>query len=167
MRNTVKCAGACCHFPVLCRLQLVTAAALVLTAAMAVEHPPRGSNLQSNDVVTFTGGANVVAEQEHAYLEVLLSAARPDLKLRFRNLGWEGDTVYEQRRDLNFGPWSPQFKKAGATVIFAQFGQMESLQGTSSLPQFADAYEQLLAEFSRQTERIVLVSPFEGPPFPA
>ena len=152
------------------RLLLMTAALFILTDATAAEGAQRGFSFLLKDVVVFTGGANVVAEQEHGYLEVLLNAGRPDLNLRFRNLGWEGDTVYEQRRDLNFGPWAQQFRKAGATVILAQFGQMESLQGRASLPRFVYAYEKLLDEFSKRTERIVLVSPFPfekaPPPLP-
>jgi hypothetical protein len=119
--------------------------------------------LEADDVVVFTGGANVVAAQENGYLESLLTLNFARVPLRFRNMGWEGDTVYEQRRDLNFGPWSQQFKKVEASVLFAQFGQMESLQGAAALPQFLAAYAKLLDEFARQTPRIVLVSllPFE------
>jgi hypothetical protein len=115
--------------------------------------------LEADDVVVFTGGANVVAAQENAYLESLLSLHFARVPLHFRNMGWEGDTVYEQRRDLNFGPWSQQFKKVEASVLFAQFGQMEALQGAASLPRFIAAYAKLLDEFARQTQRIVLVSP--------
>ncbi len=113
---------------------------------------------QRNDLIVFTGGATTVAAQDYGYLEVLL--ALPEFNLRFRNMGWEGDTVYEQRRDLHFGPWSQQFTRVGATVIFAQFGRMESLEGAATLPRFVAAYEQLLDDFARQTKRIVLVSPF-------
>jgi len=123
------------------------------------ESLPVKFGFRRNDVVVFTGGANVVAAQENAYLETILTLSLPTQRIRFRNMGWEGDTVFEQRRDLNFGPWSQQFDRIGATVIFAQFGQMESLQGKDSLDEFIRAYDRLLDEFARRTGRIVLVSP--------
>jgi hypothetical protein len=114
---------------------------------------------EEGDVIVFSGGEDLVASLEDAYLETLLTLTFPGKKIRFRNLAWEGDTVYDQHRDLNFGTWSNQLHRVGATVVFAQFGQSESLQGKARLPQFMDAYEKLLDEFSRQTQRIVLLSP--------
>jgi hypothetical protein len=141
------------------------AAAILLIAPTDAPAAEVGSSqarfaFKPNDVVVFTGGAGTVGAEENGCLETLLTIGCSNLNVRFRNLGWEGDTVYEQRRDLNFGPWTQQFKKAGATVIFAQFGQMEALPGDSSFPQFVTAYEKLLDEFSKQTDRIILVSPF-------
>ena len=81
--------------------------------------------------------------------------------LRFRNLAWEGDTVFEQRRDLGFPPWEEQLEKIGATVVLCQFGQMESLAGKEKLPEFIAAYEKLIARFSGGGKRrLVLVVPF-------
>lgn len=111
------------------------------------------------DVVVFCGGEDMVALQENPYLEMLLTLNFPEKRVHFRNLGWEGDTVYEQRRDLNFGSWSDQLQRARASFLFIQFGQSESLQGGPMLPQFFQAYEKLFNEFAGQTERIVLLSP--------
>ena len=121
--------------------------------------------VQRNDIVVFTGGGNMVAAQQAAHLETLFTLSFARTNLHFRSLAWEGDTVYEQRREMNFGFWQDQLKRVGATIIFAQFGQMESLQGAASVAQFARAYEKLLEQFARQTQRIVLVSPapFEKP----
>src|SRR5437773_1154116 len=108
--------------------------------------------LQSGDVVVFTGGANTVASQQFAHLETLFTISSAPTNLHFRSLAWEGDTVYEQRREMNFGSWPEQLKRAGATVVFAQFGQMESLQGgAASLSEFVSAYEKLLDQFARRT----------------
>lgn len=130
----------------------------------------RKFEFQTNDVVVFTGGADTVAAQADGCLEVLLTVASADRRVRFRGMGWEGDTVYEQRRDLNFPPWPEQLRKTGATVVFAAFGQMESLQGKESIPRFVAAYGRLLDEFSKEPRRIVLLSPhpFEPttPPLP-
>lgn len=122
--------------------------------------------LGRGDVVVFTGGEDVVASQKNGYLEMLLLLSCPGEGVRFRNMGWEGDTVYEQRRDLNFGSWSNQLQRVGATIVFAQFGQSESLQGEGMLPQFIAAYEKLLNTFVAQTRRVVILSPtpFEKSP---
>jgi lysophospholipase L1-like esterase len=114
---------------------------------------------RSDDVIVFCGGEDVVAMQHNGCLETLLTLNWADKEVRFRNLGWEGDTVYEQPRQLNFGSWSNQFQRAGATVIFMQFGQSESLKGQSALPEFVQACHRLLDEFSARTSRIVLLSP--------
>lgn len=115
--------------------------------------------LKRGDVVVFTGGEDVVASQENGYLEVLLQVSFSTEGIRFRNMGWEGDTVYEQRRDLNFGAWSNQLERVGASIVFAQFGQSESLQGREKLSHFVAAYEELLGTFETKTRRVVLLSP--------
>ncbi len=117
------------------------------------------------DVVALVGGEDMVVASEYGYLELLLTRALPDHHLRFRNLAWEGDTVFEQHRDLNFPMWEEQLDKVGATVVIAQFGQMESLAGKEKLPEFIAAYEKLLERFSGGGKRwLVLLapSPFEG-----
>ncbi|WP_375583253.1 PVC-type heme-binding CxxCH protein [Cyclobacterium xiamenense] len=121
--------------------------------------------LQEEDVVVFVGQENFVREQRSGELESLLAAGFARQRPRFRSMAWEGDVVYEQWRDLNFGDWGDQLDAVGATVILAQFGQMEALDGPDRLADFEAAYKQLLDEFSRRTHKLVLVSPirFEKP----
>src|SRR5689334_4900932 len=80
------------------RLLPLVAVFLCATAATA----PSGRWLKSNDVIAFVGGEDVVAMHQHGYVELLLARETAAKNLRFRNLGWEGDTVFEQRRELNF-----------------------------------------------------------------
>mgnify|MGYP001802975706 CR=1 FL=1 len=40
--------------------------------------------------------------QEAGFLETMLQKAFPDRKIRVRNLGWSGDTVYRQQRPMFF-----------------------------------------------------------------
>lgn len=145
--------------------------AFFLAAAVAMRSP--SSTAQESDrktasdplvlereaVIVFIGGANTVAAQQNASLETLLTLSCAPRMAHFRSLAWEGDTVFEQPREMNFGSWQEQLRRVGATVIFAQFGQMESLDGQSSLPKFIVAYEKLLEQFRKQTPRIVLLSP--------
>src|ERR1043165_901114 len=119
-------------------------------------------------LIVFSGGGNLVAAQHNGDLETLLALGFAAANPHFRYMAWEGDTVYEQRREMNFGSWPEQLKGVGATVVVAQFGQMEPLQGQAGLEQFVEAYAKLLDQFSKQTQRMVLLSPtpFEKAPSP-
>jgi lysophospholipase L1-like esterase len=147
--------------------------------------------LKPHDVIALTGGSNMERTRFNGYLQTNLISSKPELKIKVRNFGWEGDTVFEQWRDggnyQNLDPkraqaekrisaetgtdswrqqrdWKQQLSEVGATVVIAQFGQMESLNGMEKLPQFIEAYERLIAEFADEGRRVVLVSPvpFEG-----
>jgi len=69
----------------------------------------------------------------------------------------EGDTVFEQPRDLNYPTLEQQLEEAGATVVVAQFGQMESLAGTEKLPEFLAAYEKLVERLRAGGKRRVIL----------
>ena len=118
--------------------------------------------------VVFAGGTNFVREAKSGALESLLATRFAERAPRFRSMAVEADTVYEQARGLNFGTWTQQLDAAGATVVIAQFGQMEALDGRERLLEFTAAYHKLLDQFSARTQRLVLVSPmpFEKPPSP-
>jgi lysophospholipase L1-like esterase len=116
--------------------------------------------LRSNDVVAFVGGSDVAAAQHTGHLEALLAVKFPGV--RFRNFGWEGDTVFAQRRDVGFPPLSEHLKRAQITVLFIQFGRTEALNEKERVADFLAAYDKLVLECAKQTPRIMLVIP---PPF--
>jgi hypothetical protein len=113
--------------------------------------------LKPNDVVALVGGEDMVVASELGYLEAFVQMALPDYKLKFRSLAWEGDTVFEQRRDLNYPPLEAQLDRIGATVVIAQFGQVESLAGAKKAPEFAAAYEKLLTRLRGESKRRVII----------
>lgn len=118
------------------------------------------SFFKPNDVVAFVGGEDMVAMAEYGHLESLLVRALPDLRMKFRSLAWEGDTVFEQPRDLNFPTLEQQLDEIAATVVIAQFGQMESLADGEKLPAFTAAYEKRIDRIAGGGKRrIVLVAP--------
>lgn len=121
--------------------------------------------LEEHDVVVFVGGENTLGAQEEGHLETLLALQAGPKEVFFRGMAWEGETVHEQWRILNFGDWKRQFERTGASVVLVQLGQMEALEGKAGLERFAAAYEGLLDEFAKATSRIVIVSPlpFEKP----
>ena len=131
-------------------------------------------HVQENDVIALTGGSNMERTRFNGFLQTHLIAAKPQGGIKVRNFGWEGDTVFEQWRDAGSATstsswrqqreWRKQLRDAGATVVLAQFGQMESLAGMAKLPQFIAAYEKLLGEFAEEGRRVALILPvaFEG-----
>jgi glucose/arabinose dehydrogenase/mono/diheme cytochrome c family protein len=124
-----------------------------------------GFRLRNDEVLVFAGQTNLVREQRSGELESILAAGFAGQRPVFRSMAWEGDTVHEQWRDLNFGSWQAQLDAAGATVVLAQFGQTEALDGVAELPRFVAAYHRLIDRFAASTPRLVLLSPmpFETP----
>src|SRR6185436_8082812 len=45
--------------------------------------------IETNDVIVFCGGEDVVAGQRNGYLETLLTLSASNKTVRFRNMGWE------------------------------------------------------------------------------
>lgn len=115
--------------------------------------------LVQDDVVVFAGGENARAGLDLGYLETLMALASAGKRVHFRNMAWEGDTVHEQPRPPNFGSWTDQFRRSGASIVIAQFGQIESLEGKAGVEKFTAAYDALIQQFQQSTKRIVLVSP--------
>jgi mono/diheme cytochrome c family protein/glucose/arabinose dehydrogenase len=124
--------------------------------------------LGENETVVFAGGTNFVREAKSGQLEALLTKEFAKQRPGFRSMAVNADTVYQQARELNFGTWRQQLEAVGATVVIAQFGQMEALDGVARLPEFVAAYHRLLDDFSARTVRLVLVSPmlFQKPASP-
>ena len=123
--------------------------------------PFRGQQLSGmpNETVVFIGQENLVRDNRVGVLESYLAASWANLRPRFRSMAWEADTVYEQWRDLNFGGWEEQLQAVGATMVIAQFGQIEAFDGVERIPAFTAAYHRLLDRVSVRTPRVVLLSP--------
>ena len=119
----------------------------------------RKFELGQNEVVVFIGQENLVREAKSGEIESRLAAGFVTQNPTFRSMAWEADTVHEQWRDLNFGPWKGQLEASGATLLFLQFGQAEALHGSAGLAKFKSDYHRLLDELGRHTPRIVLLSP--------
>lgn len=120
--------------------------------------------LQTNDIIAFAGGSTTVALEENADLETLLTLAHPRERLKFRSLAWEGDTVFARPRQVNFPTLSQLLDRTGATMLFIEFGAMESLTGKAGLTAFVDAYGRLVDDVAKSGRRIFLVTPFPFEP---
>jgi hypothetical protein len=143
-------------------------AAMLLWTVPALSDPAHPFKVESSDILTVLGGEDAVAWQFNGYFEALLARAIGAGVPKVRYLAWEGDTVYAQPRDLNFPSWPEQLRRIGATVVFFQFGQAESLDPTRSPSDFHRAYAEFLREIAGPGLRLVLVSPtpFEKPSGP-
>jgi putative heme-binding domain-containing protein len=124
--------------------------------------------IRPGEVIVFTGGTNMVRLVEHGWFEASLALAAKEQKPRFRSMAWEGDTVYEQWRDMNFGSWKEQLEAVNATCVFLWFGQMEALDETRDDAAFEQAAAKLLDEFKTVTPRLVVMTPmeFDNHPWP-
>jgi hypothetical protein len=116
-------------------------------------------SLATNDVVAFVGGSDVAAAQYSGHLEALLAIHYRGMGIRFRNFGWEGDTVFERPRDIGFPSLLSNLQKAGVTVVVVQFGRAEALDGKKSVTEFRRAYARLLDELTPNFRKLVLVTP--------
>lgn len=126
--------------------------------------------LRPNDVIALLGGQDMVEINEQGELEALLQRGYPDHHLKVRSFAWEGDTVFEQRRDLNYPSLEAQLDKIGATVVIAGFGRMESLGGREKVADFQAAYGRLIDRLGGTKRQWVLLAPgflpTEGRPGP-
>lgn len=142
----------------------------LLPAQWDLRAEPAARKVGANEVIALTGGSNIERTRFNGFLQTHLFTAHPDAKLKVRNFGWEGDTVFEQWRDGGAAgkldpsqswrqqrDWRQQLAEVGATVVIAQFGQMESLAGVEKLPAFIAAYEKLIAEFTEGGRRVVQI----------
>jgi hypothetical protein len=140
--------------------------ALVALPVFAAAPPvPAGAPiLRDGDVIAFVGGEDMVVAAETGRLELLVCRAMPGARLKFRSLAWEGDTVFEQPRDLNYPTLEQQLDEIGATVVVAQFGRMESCAGAGRLMEFTTAYEKLIDRLGAGGKRrVILLGPTPAP----
>ena len=128
------------------------------------------------ETIAWIGGTEIVDLDRYGFLEAGMQLTWPELGLRWRNLAWQGDTVYRQARPLYFytkvgdpqpGSIPDHRERTEPGIVFIAFGKMESLEGTERLPDFVAAYTKLIDDLLPLTNRIVLVEPtpfFESGP---
>lgn len=124
----------------------------LLAESAAAESPEKPET-----VVAHVGGGQVAAEQFHAYAETMTTLAFP--KYRFRNFGWEGDTVYEQPREYGYPSLVERLKQEKPDTIFLEFGRTECLDGARSVGEFKEAYGKLLTSLAPMGAKLRLVTP--------
>lgn len=115
--------------------------------------------LEDGETIALLGGENFVREQEAGTAESVFLQKHAAQHPRLRWMAVEGDTVYEQSREMNFGSWTGQLEWTGASMVVCQFGKMESFDGPTRLAEFTAAYHRLLDQILPITQRIILMPP--------
>jgi lysophospholipase L1-like esterase len=148
---------------------------LLLLALLGVE-PARPFELVDGDRVVFVGNTFFERDLKYNYLETALTARWPGRNVTFRNLGWDGDTVWGDAR-AEFGSPKDGFNSLSKhvadlkpTVLFVAYGMSESFAGAPGVEPFTQQLDKLLDMLSRTQARVILLSPIRhedlGRPLP-
>lgn len=154
----------------------------VAPAPMAItfqkkQRPSGAFQLLDGDRVVFLGDTLMERTQENDYLETRLTARYPDRQIKFRNLGWSGDTVFGESR-AGFGSVADGFQQlkhrvfeAQPTVIFVGYGGAASSAGEAGVSEFSKGLDKLLNLLEETKATIVILSPLKqedlGKPLPS
>lgn len=146
----------------------------ILTFALGASQaadPPEKLELKDGDRVVFLGNTFFENALDHGHLESSLTLRWPDRNITFRNLGWDGDTVYGHartggRRRQIFGNAEEGFQRLithlrslNPTVVFVAYGWNESFDGEAGVERFQQGLDRLLKEATAENRRFVLLSP--------
>jgi hypothetical protein len=147
-------------FRSLLALSLLTLS-LVAGFSSAVQAEPL---LRSGDSVLWLGGTWIEREQVEGYWEVQLTAALRQ-PIRFRNLGWSGDTVWAESRGM-FDPPAQgyermlnQIREINPNVIILGYGPAEAFNGPGGVESFIQQYDRLLTDLQGENRRLMLLAP--------
>ncbi len=132
--------------------------------------------LRDGDRVLLLGGTFIEREGQFGYIETAVTAAYPDRKIIFRNLGWSGDTVWAESRGIFDQPAAgyqrmiEMVKEQKPTVIVFAYGQNESFAGEAGRAAFVQQFERLCDDVQPTGARLAFMTPhlFEKatPPLP-
>ncbi|MFM8734876.1 MAG: SGNH/GDSL hydrolase family protein [Pirellulales bacterium] len=160
----------------------VFVAAAIGGAAVAIADDPASTParpvtpepLRDGDRVVFLGDTFFEREGQRGFIESALAAAHPAAAIRFRNLGWSGDTVWAESRGVFDAPSQgydrmlPLVGEIAPTVIFIAYGRNESERGDAGLEAFRGQLAKLCDDVrtaaagkdrSPESVRLLLVTP--------
>jgi lysophospholipase L1-like esterase len=127
-------------------------------------------DIKDGDRVLWIGGTLVEREQIYGYWEAMLTAAYPDRTIKFRNLGWSGDTVWADSRGMFDSP-AEGYKRMLAmardykpTLIILAYGGNESFAGPDGVQKFVDQYQKLIADLKGSDARFAFLLPVDMEP---
>ena len=129
--------------------------------------PASAVTFEDNDTVVLLGNTVIERSQKHGHLETAISLSAGRKNLKFRNLGWSGDTVFGHARSY-FGPPKEGFARLKddlielkPNVIIICYGAVAAFDGKEGLPEFISGYERLInmIKSAASPREIVIVSP--------
>lgn len=118
-----------------------------------------------HEVLALIGGTEATALAESGWLDAMLSLRLVEtLEHRapaLRDLAWEGDTVFEQKRPLNFGSIAQQLQRVRSRRALIMLGRQECMErGAEGVPAFRDTLTRLVLQCPPEAVLIGAV-PFE------
>jgi len=139
--------------------------ALAADPAPAVTSAPAPLNFKDGDTVVLLGDAFFERDYNYGHLETALTSVAGK-NVRFRNLGWSGDTPRCESRSY-FGPpregmerLQKQLAEIKPNLVIACYGAVDAFHGEPGLKDFLTAYGVLLDMVHTTTgASVVLVSP--------
>lgn len=123
--------------------------------------------LEDNDLVVLLGDTFVERDGNYGHVETALTAAYAGKKVKFRNLGWSGDTPRCESRSY-FGPPAEGFDRLSTilrnlkpTVVICCYGAVDSFKGEAGRADFLASYGKLLDMVKESTggAGVVLLGP--------
>ena len=123
------------------------------------------------DRIVFLGNSFFERAIDAGCIEAMLTLAWPEYKLTFRNLGWDGDTIYGHsraggRRRAVFGDVEEGFQRMvehvnslSPSIVVLAYGYNESFAGDEGLDRFTRGLVRLTSEIGDAKTRFVLLSP--------
>jgi lysophospholipase L1-like esterase len=129
--------------------------------------PASAVTFQDDDTIVLLGNTFIERAQKYGHLETALALAVDKKNLKFRNLGWSGDTVFGHARSY-FGPPAEGFKRLTAdltelkpNVVVVCYGAGAAFDGKEGLSEFLAGYQSLveMIQSSAKPREIVIVSP--------
>lgn len=134
---------------------------------LSITLPASAVTFEDNDTVVLLGNTVIERAQKYGYFETAISLSAGKNNLKFRNLGWSGDTVFGTARSY-FGPPKEGFDRLKSdltelkpNVVIVCYGAVAAFDGEKGLPEFISGYETLLSmiKSSAGPREIVIVSP--------
>lgn len=139
---------------------------IVLLTFLAVS-PLGAVTFKDNDVTVLLGNTIIERAQKYGYIETALTLASDKKNLKFRNLGWSGDTVFGHARSY-FGPPKEGFQRLQKdltqikpNIVIICYGAVAAFDGKNGLKNFINGYEKLINMISKSANprQIILISP--------
>lgn len=127
--------------------------------------------LKNGDTIAFLGNSFFERAIDYGHIETALALSWPEKNIIFRNLGWDGDTVYGHsraggRRRAVFGDPEEGFnimvnhvRLLMPSVVFVAYGLNESFDGKQGSERFRKRLLRLLGEITQSGAKVVFLSP--------
>lgn len=137
---------------------------LALFFCVTVSTADPAVTFKDGDTVVLLGDTFFERDYHYGQIETLLTAAAAK-DVRFRNLGWSGDTPRCESRSY-FGPpaegfdrLQKQLAEIKPTVVIACYGAVDAFLGEPGVKDFIAAYGKLIDMLQKTGARVVLMSP--------